>query len=144
MKSCTFFGHKDAPYSIRDRLFDVLEKLIVNDGYGIFYVGNNGNFDRIVTVILDELKKKYPYIQLVAVLAYLSDAKKIDVCETLYPEGIEKAPKRFAIDRRNRWMINHADVVVAYVERRYGGAYKFVNVAKSKKIPIINLTEFEI
>ena len=42
--------------------------------------------------------------------------------ETVYPEGLETVPKRFAIFRRNDRMLKQADVVVVYVTHRTGGS----------------------
>lgn len=50
---CTFFGHRDAPESIRYNLKQVLINLIENEGVGWFLVGNNGRFD---SMVLSELK----------------------------------------------------------------------------------------
>lgn len=44
---CAFFGHRDAPSSIKPRLGEAIFNLISN-GVDEFYVGNNGNFDLIV------------------------------------------------------------------------------------------------
>ena len=40
---------------------------------------------------------------------------------TTYPP-LEENPKRFAITKRNEWMVEQADVVVAYVKHDWGGA----------------------
>ena len=53
MRSCTFFGHRDAPESIRYDLKQVLIDLIENKGVTIFYVGHNGKFD---SMVLSEFK----------------------------------------------------------------------------------------
>ena len=44
---CTFFGHRDAPESIKPLLRKVLLNLIENQGITQFYAGNQGNFDAI-------------------------------------------------------------------------------------------------
>ena len=54
-----------------------------------------------------------------------------DLSDTMLPEGIETVPKRYAIHHRNKWMIDHADYVVTYVTRSYGGAAKFQESAKN-------------
>lgn len=50
-------------------------------------------------------------------------------------------PPRFAIDRRNCWMLDRADIVVVYVKSPVGGAAKFKAMAESKKKMVINLAE---
>ena len=58
----------------------------------------------------------------------------------VYPP-IEKTPPRFAISKRNEWMISKADLVIAYVSRTYGGAYQTLQFARRKKKRVINLAE---
>lgn len=49
-------------------------------------------------------------------------------------------PRRFAIDKRNRWMIDHSDFVITYVSRSFGGAAKFKEIAEKKNRVVINIT----
>lgn len=56
----------------------------------------------------------------------------------IYPP-IENIPFKFAISHRNRWMIDKADVVIAYIDHSFGGAYKTFKYAESKNKYIINL-----
>ena len=139
---CTFFGHKDSPSYIAPKLEETIERLIKENDDIRFYVGYNGGFDRMVIGALDRLKSKYRQINYSIVL-YTPEFDKRDFTgvETIYPEGIENAPKRFALDRRNRWMVNNSDAVICYVTHSYGGAYKFVAMAEKKKLRIINLSE---
>lgn len=139
MKSCTFFGHKDTPQDVNEKLYDTIENLIVNENVMKFYVGNHGSFDFYVWGALENLKKKYPKIDYSIVLAYMPDGS-IDYngCD-VYPEGIETVPKRFAIDWRNRWMVNKADFVITYVKFSFGGAAKFKEIAEKKGKVVLNL-----
>ena len=60
----------------------------------------------------------------------------------IYPE-IEDKPKRYAITYRNKYMVEAADYVVAYVSHGWGGAYATYNYAKRKGKNIFNLARFE-
>lgn len=133
-KACTFFGHRDCPETIKPKIRTAVIDLIENHGVTMFYVGNQGNFDRLVRSILKEVTTAYPEVGYAVVLAYMPSAKKRadDSSDTLLPDGIEKVPKRFAIPWRNKWMIEHADYVVTYVTRLFGGAAQFSALAKSK------------
>ncbi|MBP3323137.1 MAG: DUF1273 family protein [Clostridia bacterium] len=75
--TCTFFGHKDTPFDIKDKLKNTLVSLIEKQGAKVFYVGNQGNFDIIVRHILEELKNEYSHIDYTVVLAYMPTVKKI-------------------------------------------------------------------
>jgi hypothetical protein len=58
---------------------------------------------------------------------------------TLYPEGLEFVPRRFAITRRNRWMVEQSDYVIAYVQTGYGGAYIALEHARQRGVKTVNL-----
>lgn len=140
---CCFFGHKDTPLNICEKLEAAIEKLITEDGANRFLLGNQGNFDMITFNILRKMKLKHPDISYCVVLAYMPTGKAAgslyDYGETLLPEGIESVHPRFAISWRNKWMINESDTVVAYVTRTWGGAAKYVEIAAKKRKNIINL-----
>lgn len=127
---CTFFGHKDTPKEIEPTLRSTLIDLIENKNVNVFYVGNNGNFDTMVRRQLEELSRTYT-ITYHVVLAYLPTEKnKYDnLTNTIYPEGLETVPKRFAISRRNKWMIQQSDIVVTHVTHNFGGAAQFKEMA---------------
>ena len=78
------------------------------------------------------------------VLAYLpTDPNAYLPDETIFPEGIESAPKRIAIDFRNRWMVNRSNTVISFISRSWGGAAKYVKKARNRGATIINLAESE-
>ncbi|MBQ3132677.1 MAG: hypothetical protein IJC17_00165 [Clostridia bacterium] len=87
---------------------------------------------------LKQAKAVYPQIRYAVVLAYLP-TETPEYEETVYP--LEGVPARFAIDRRNRWMIEQSDIVVTYVNRGFGGAAKFKEIAKKKEKTIIELND---
>ena len=45
---------------------------------------------------------------------------------SLYPPGMENVPRRFAIARANRWMVEHCTHLVAYVTHPASNAGKVV------------------
>lgn len=137
---CTFFGHRDTPQEALQLLEEVITKLIENDDVNTFYVGNNGLYDKYVLSVLRKLKNKYPHITYNIVLAYMPDNNTLyEFNETIYPEEIATVPKRFAIDKRNDWMIKQSDYVVTYIRYTFGGAYKFSEKAKRKNKIVINI-----
>ncbi len=141
----TFFGHRDTPMEVYSVLLKTIIGLIEEKNANFFYVGNEGNFDRMVRQILKMLSKEYPHIGYSVELAYLPWKKGKYDFEEDYSEAsafleLEKVPKRFAIDRRNRIMIDCADTVVTYVKHSYGGAAKFKDIAKKKGKNIIELS----
>ena len=71
MSTCTFFGHRYGPSSIKPKLREVLIDLIENHAVAIFYVGQKGTFDAIVRSVLKELTSIYPHIRYAVVLERL-------------------------------------------------------------------------
>ena len=142
-KTCTFFGHRDCPSSIKPILRKVLIDLIENQSVDMFYVGNKGAFDRLVRSVLRELAQEYPQINYTVVLERLPGKQNEDYPEdfsdTTLPEGIEEAPPRFAISWRNKWMLRQSDYVVTYIAHSWGGAAQFAELAERQKKTVINL-----
>lgn len=136
---CTFFGHRDCGYEVIKELQALLVDLIENKGVDCFYVGHQGRFDRIVQGELRKLKKRYS-ISCYVVLAYMPiQDPGIEELEYFLPEGIETVFPRFAIEWRNRWMLDRADYVVCYVYKPFGGAAKFLKLAGRKNKTVMNL-----
>ena len=140
MSVCTFFGHSDYCRLNDDVLQRTIEDLIAQ-GVDTFYVGNHGSFDSAVLSCLIKLKNTYPHISFAVVLAYLPIQKsEYDPYHgySMYPE-IEEGPQRFAIERRNKWMIQASDWCVVKIDRTFGGAHKFARMAKRRGLQVINL-----
>ena len=62
-----------------------------------------------------------------------------DFSDTMLPEGIEAVHPRYAIDWRNRWMLQRSDFVVIYITHPWGGAGKFAERAKREGKTVVNL-----
>lgn len=108
----------------------------------VFCVSNQGRFDALVLSVFKDMLREGMEPDFCVVLAYHPDMGNVpDVGHeyTLYPEGIERVPKRFAISWRNRWMVERSDVVICYIRHRHGGAAKFLEMAEKKHLKIINL-----
>ena len=142
--TCTFFGHRDTDKKrVKAPLMSTLIQLIENKKVDTFYVGNEGGFDLLVRNTLKELKEIYPYINYSIALAYVpkekEEAQRLDYDLTFVPDGVEEAPIKFAIDRRNRWMIKRSDYVVTCVNSIIGGAAKYKEIAEKKGKIVINI-----
>ena len=108
MPACTFFGHSQCP-DLRSELRDAVMRL-AGDGVDMFYVGDNGRFDAQARSVLSELGLRYG-----VVLAYLPKGTGADFGDTMFPEGLELVHPRYAIERRNGWMLERSDYFVTYV-----------------------------
>ncbi len=135
---CTFFGHRDCPGTVKPALREAILNLMTEHNVTYFYVGDSGSFDAYCRSILKELGANYSVI-----LSRMpgKPTEYDDFSDTMLPEGIvEGGPPRFAIERRNRWMIEQSDFVICYLRHKmYGGAAKFVSLAERKNKTVINL-----
>ena len=134
------------PAGMEAILQSVVIDLIEKHGVDCFYVGNQGNFDRMVQKTLDKLSKQYR-IRYAVVLAYMPKAERPSDAKsstpTILPDGIELVPPRFAIPWRNRWMIEQANYVVTYVtDTVQSGAAQFKRPAEKKERIVLELTNY--
>ena len=138
----TFCGHSTVyPMEpVEAWLRETVGALILR-GADKFNLGGYGAFDQMAASVVWAQKTQHPYIASVLVLPYL-DRKVISehYDYTTYPP-LENVPKRFAIFRRNRWMVDNSDVLVAYVTHEWGGAATTLKYAERKKKEIIRYTE---
>ena len=122
----------------------------VGDRAADLYLGGYGSFDSFAYDCCKKYKKTHPNVSLVFVTPYLTidyqknhlDYQKARYDSILYPE-IEDKPKRYAITYRNKYMVEKADYVVAYVSLGWGGAYTTYKHAKRNGKEIFNLAKFE-
>ena len=143
---CTFFGHKDCYGLKTETLLNAIEGLVEKD-VDTFYVGHQGNFDSMVHSCLKQLKEKYPHISYSIVLAYLpTNTQGYDPYQgcSVFPEGLETVHPKFAIEKRNKWLIDHAAYCICCINHTWGGAYKFARQAKSRGLTTINLGSAEL
>ena len=134
----TFCGHRqlDQPDEVRRWLYAITRTLILQ-GADIFYLGGYGAFDEMAAGVLVEWKQVYPQIQRLLVLAYPDRVPSRDIYDgTVYPP-LERVPPRLAIVRRNQWMVEAADLVVACVCHDWGGAAGTLRYARKKQVPVL-------
>lgn len=71
-KICAFLGHRDAPYYLyQDKHIQrEISLLIENEDVDTFWLGGNGDFDKLANNAVKEVQHKYPHIKRVLVVAY--------------------------------------------------------------------------
>ncbi len=143
MPACTFFGHRDCPAGVKPRLRAAVVEMMERYGVDRFYVGCQGAFDAMVRSVLRELAEAYPHISYAVVLERLPEERREpdapNFSDVIFPPGLETVPPRFAISRRNEWMLRQADYVVAYITHSWGGAAQCVEKAARLGKVVINL-----
>ncbi len=147
----TFCGHSDFRKNeeYENRVLGFLEEK-VGDKAAEMYLGGYGGFDEFAYDCCRKYKETHPNITLIFVTPYMTveyqqnhlEYQKTRYDSILYP-SIEDKPLRFAISYRNKYMIEKADIVIAYVTHDWGGAYTTYKHAKRKGKVIYNLADFK-
>lgn len=133
-RTCTFFGHRDAPPEIQPAINAAINEMIHNHSVRRFYVGNEGYFDAMVQRALLRAQSEFPQLQCLIVLARIPDRAHPSLpLDTVFPEGFESFPPRFAISRRNRWILDHSDCAITYIRHSWGGAAGFAELARRQQ-----------
>lgn len=137
----TFCGHSKLTCTlpISNWLDSILPPLI-EGGADTFYLGGQGDFDYLAAAALRRQKAVYPQITAILVTAYLNrhhkDASYFD--SITYPP-LEDVPPRYAIVKRNEWMVRASDIVISGVTHNWGGAAKTLDYAHRKQKIILQL-----
>ena len=145
MKYLALTGHRTLPQEFsRDRLREKLEELI-KEGYDGYFCGMAAGFDLLALDVLVELKRKYPL--------YLEACIPFEGQEKGYPKEEKERYRELLCwcDRktvlfpsyrngcylvRDRYMVDCADGVLAYLTRDTGGTAYTVNYAREKNVPV--------
>ncbi len=147
----SFAAHSNISSSniIKELVKEQIRKTTVYSNLITCYLGGYGGFDEICAAACREVKREGLEIELVYVTPYISSSEQDKIKRfqksglydtSIYPP-IESTPPKFAILKRNEWMMANADVIIAYVRHSHGGAYKSLQIAKRKKKKIINISD---
>ena len=143
----TFIGHRRIEQAriIEDQIESLAKDLLKQKEYVEFYVGRNGDFDIFAASAVKRAQKAVGdhNSSLVLVLPY--HVKDESYYADFYDEIVfpidAKTHFKSAISKRNEWMIEHADLLIAYVETESGGAYQALQCAKQKGVLILNIAK---
>ena len=117
--TCFFIGHREAGEEVLPALIEAVERHIVQYGVTEFTVGHYGGFDRMAAQAVMRGKEKHPEVTLALLLPYHPFERPVPRPEgfdsTFYPPDMEGVPRRLAILRANRYMVDHSDCLIAYV-----------------------------
>lgn len=122
----TFCGNSSfcADINTEKLLIKIIEQYAENNAVLECYCGGYGGFDNFAANCVNKTKQKFNNIKNCLVVAYITqktynkdDGKKI-YDEIIYPP-LEFVPYKFAILRRNTWMVDKADIVISYVKQQW-------------------------
>ena len=134
--SCFFVGHREASAEIFPVLMEVVERHVTEYGVTAFVVGNYGGFDRLAARAVAAAKKNYPELSLSLLIPYHPAERPVECPpgfdNTFYPTGMETVPRRLAIVRANRYMVDHVDYLIAYAWHPASNARKLLEYAQKR------------
>ena len=134
----TFFGHASffATEDDENLLMQAFES-IIGEKDADFYLGGYGGFDAFACRCAKKYKALHKKSKLYFITPYISEnyykkdiyASDADFSGVIYPP-IEKTPPRFAISKRNDWMVRECDIVFTRMRHTYGRSYQFIRLAE--------------
>lgn len=136
-KSCFFIGHRETSGEIYPVLYAAVEQHILEYGVTEFIVGHYGGFDRLAVSAVKEAKRYHPGVRLILLLPYHPAERPIPTPDgfdsTFYPPGMESVPRKIAIVRANRYVVDHVDYLIAYVWHPASNARELVEYAQKRQ-----------
>ena len=149
---CCFTGHRPEKLSLPESEVKAeLEKeirLAIADGINVFITGMAPGVDIWAAEVVLELKEELP-LKLIAASPHPGFENRWPISwQKRYAAIMAKADfikevcshySRGCYQIRNEWMVDSAELVIAYVKYSWGGASKTLEYAKRKMKQIINL-----
>ena len=124
--SCCFFGHRtiNETEELKLKLYDIIEKLIVDENVDTFLFGSKSRFNDLCYEIVSKIKEKYPHIKRIYVRAEYTDIDEqytnylLEFFEdTYYPEHIRNSGKASYVERDYE-MINKSHYCIVYYDEQ--------------------------
>lgn len=140
---CALTGHRDLPADFDvNQLYDLLET-VVREGYDTFYCGMARGFDLLALDCLVALAAKYR-LHLIACIPYEGQENGFSYeMRKRYLRLLEWCDEKIVLSptyrfgcyhARDRYMVDHTDLVIAYCTRDSGGtAYTLAYAKKQGK-----------
>lgn len=143
-KVCAFLGNATIwnTREVMDKIKLTAIDLIKNKGVDTFLVGTKGEFETLSHKMLEQIQCDYPDIKIMLVIAYAQDLEKCpyNFDDVYYPPKSELGYKRWSIAKRNEWIIDQTDYIIA-CNQYQGRAYDYCQKAKRKGKEIIEIGE---
>lgn len=168
MQTCMFTGHRpqNLPFSLnererrytelKERLKELIEFKITEQNISNFITGMAIGIDCICAEIVIALTKKYPYLSLTAVIPCADQTIRWRRNDVIRYNAILKKCSQIIIlqqhyttdcmNRRNFYMVEHCDCVIAVWDGSRSGTGNTVRYALEKRLPvtILNPRTFDI
>lgn len=150
--ACMFIGHRYIPEE--DQLFveQQVQDLIVGligEGYTTFYCGSSTGFDMLCGKWVLKLKKIIPELRLILALPCRGKECVWGIqYRKIYTTFVERADDVIYIDQeytnncikeRNRYIVEHSDFCLCYLNQKNGATFETVQYARKKNLKVCNI-----
>ena len=133
---CFFIGHRDAEAGLMPQIEAAVHRHIAEYGVTEFVVGQYGAFDRMAARAVINAKRHYSNITLSILLPYHPSERSVNAPagydDIFYPPGMENVPRKLAIIRANRYMVDNSDFLIAYAWHPASNARNLLDYALSR------------
>ena len=150
-KTCAVSGHRKLfTFDCKDMLYKVFLRAIDRRNIDTFLCGMALGFDTLCFHVLEEIKKE-KNIKIIACVPCENQAEKwspsskkeyermLKVADDVVLISKEYTPS--CMFMRNRFMVDNASILIAYLTKNYGGTFFTVDYAKKKGLNIVNMAE---
>ncbi len=145
----SFIGHREITYDFRyveEALDRVISEVTRNKEFVEFYVGKNGDFDTMVASAVKRYQNRTGKENSALILVIPYEVANMDCYEKFYdeiifPDELYGVHFKSAITKRNEWLVDHSDMLIAYVNKDGGGSSKCLKYAEKQGIKIENMGE---
>lgn len=142
-KTCAFTGHRELFEDFSQAALKAQIQACMEMGVTTFFSGMAMGFDMIAVQLVLELKSQYPDVRIVACVPCLEQEKYYsDEDKKQYAKLLKQADEvvvlseqyfRGCMQKRDRYMADRADVLIAYCRKTTGGtAYTVQYFQKTK------------
>lgn len=140
-------GHRNLKSDFdKDKLKELLTKIVDKD-FNVFLIGMALGFDTVCFQTLEEIKKEKKEVKIIACIPCENQDYKFTVKQKQeYDRMLSVADEKIVLSKeytstcmqeRNRFMVNNASCVFAYIYRDFGGTASTVKYAKKVGVPVI-------
>lgn len=149
---CAFSGHRDIPESAAEPLRRLLREKIaslVSEGVCGFLCGGAMGFDTMAAELVLEARNRFPGVTLTLALPCPEQADRWPYRAKQHYEAIRDAADevvyvsahytRYCMMQRNRYLVDHASLLLCYLTGTTGGTAGTVKYALQKRVPVENL-----
>ncbi len=143
IKTCIFTGHRQLDKDFSARKLKKEIKTLILTGVDTFLCGMAMGFDLIAGETVISLKKRFPFIKLVACIPCYNQEKYFSENDKKrYVSILEQSDERIFVSetyfkgcmqKRDKYMVERANVMIAYCKKSVGGtAFTVKTFEKSK------------